>query len=521
MTATVSLGRAILVGSALLLACTDEFESTTPVPIVVARAAGWPDTLLVDDDTTVSVTIQLEGTGATLGGTSIQWTSSDPAALELRSVQASDAGLSDSLHALLQIRMLAHHAGSIVVSALVQRAGLETGELVDTLFVLTRWKAIAAGGFHSCALTVHSEAFCWGGMVSNEDGPAGGMGIGDGLATGQPVPTALLAAPLFQTISAGRAHSCSTASPTGLAYCWGKNANGQLHDGSTTDQLTAVRVLSGRTATSIATGWNTTCLTYEPGIIAPGGGANVECFGSMDLANWTLSSGLFQKYSQISIGFDHACGLTGFQIVCQGANDRGQLGNNDSTPTTRPVRISSDSSFVAVSAGFRSTCALSNHGQVYCWGDNTTGQLGVNLPDSTRLLTPHLVSLADSAIGVYAAGSQGHGPPLIAHACAVTWKGEAYCWGSNSIGQLGIGTFGRNFPQPQRVVSPADGPVSWSSLAVAAGDPPLGDDGGRPIGHTCGLTTRGSVYCWGVDYHGQLGNGSRISTPTPTRVAEP
>ena len=93
------------------------------------------------------------------------------------------------------------------------------------------------------------------------------------------------------------------------------------------------------------------------------------------------------------------------------------------------------------------------------------------------------------------------------HACGVTTGGDAYCWGTNSHGQLGTGD---NVPSevPVEVTDPSGGSVTWASITA----------GGL---HTCSVTNTGVGYCWGRADAGALGNGSTTITNVPTLISDP
>jgi alpha-tubulin suppressor-like RCC1 family protein len=95
--------------------------------------------------------------------------------------------------------------------------------------------------------------------------------------------------------------------------------------------------------------------------------------------------------------------------------------------------------------------------------------------------------------------------------CAVTTTGVAYCWGSNAYGELGIGT--RTGPQACPTVA-----CSTSPIAVAGGLSFVAVSGG--LAHACGVVIAGSVYCWGSNTYGQLGNGTMADTTMPVPVSQ-
>jgi hypothetical protein len=144
--------------------------------------------------------------------------------------------------------------------------------------------------------------------------------------------------------------------------------------------------------------------------------------------------------------------------------------------------------FTSIDAGGSFTCALSDVGEAYCWGDNDSGQLG----DGTRIErhSPVRVSGEHSFSAITVGG---------VHACGLS-LGTAYCWGSNSRGQLGDGTLTDR-------LSPVPVATGLSFRAISAGSD-----------HTCGLTHAGAAYCWGSNLNGQLGDGTSAEerlTPVP------
>src|SRR6266705_816532 len=145
----------------------------------------------------------------------------------------------------------------------------------------------------------------------------------------------------------------------------------------------------------------------------------------------------------------------------------------------------------AIGAGFLHTCGLASTGAASCWGDNSKGQVGSD-PIGSLILIPVAVS-GGRTFSALAAGWT--------HNCGLTSAGAAYCWGDNSIGQLGNGsTTSSSTPVP------VFGGLSFNALAT----------GGA---HSCALTSTGAAYCWGYNAYGQLGNGSTTSSSTPVAIS--
>jgi alpha-tubulin suppressor-like RCC1 family protein len=200
----------------------------------------------------------------------------------------------------------------------------------------------------------------------------------------------------------------------------------------------------------------------------------------------------------IAAGVAHTCALTSAgTILCWGSNEFGQLGNGGTTNVTSPVQlIGLASSAVSIAAGSESTCALTDAGTVWCWGDNSNGQLG-NGTFTESTVPVQVMDPAGNApltdVARIAAGQS--------HACAVTNAGAALCWGDNSKGELGNGS---------EIVSNL--PVAVSGLATGVATIAAGSD------FTCAVTTDGGAKCWGDGVSGQLGNGTSANSTTPSTV---
>jgi len=143
-----------------------------------------------------------------------------------------------------------------------------------------------------------------------------------------------------------------------------------------------------------------------------------------------------------------------------------------------------------LSAGEDHTCILKSNGEAYCWGDNSVGQLGNGSTESS--MTPVAVS-GDLRFESISVGWD--------HACAVTVDNDAYCWGRGRYGRLGNGS-----SENSMIPTAVSGGLSFESVNSG-------------LAHTCGITTDGDGFCWGRNEDGILGNDSVEGSPVPVPVS--
>jgi alpha-tubulin suppressor-like RCC1 family protein len=198
-------------------------------------------------------------------------------------------------------------------------------------------------------------------------------------------------------------------------------------------------------------------------------------------------------FAQISAGGAFACGVTTDQsLYCWGDGAAGQCGNGKlacgATPQLATVKTEK---FLAVSAGGAHACAVAATRLGYCWGADSVGQLG----DTLKVDTIPPDKGVNSTTPVPVRDRSGAFPTFSAisaggrHSCGITTAGTALCWGDGGSGQLGDGV-----QDTSDVAIPAAGAPTLSAISA----------GGR---HTCGLSLLGAALCWGDNTFGQLGTG--------------
>ncbi|HEY4332357.1 MAG TPA: hypothetical protein VGM78_07300, partial [Ilumatobacteraceae bacterium] len=235
-------------------------------------------------------------------------------------------------------------------------------------------------------------------------------------------------------------------------------------------------------------------------LVVPSLAAGVTLLGA-DLHVVFAGSG-FADGSQPTLAageFHHCALLSAGTVTCWGDNGAGQLGDGSTVSTGTPVGVNvitgatPDATATSIAAGSMHTCALMADKTVTCWGDNASGQLGVD-PSLTPLSSTPIAVPGVSDVVAIAAGDS--------HTCAVLTGGSVQCWGANDEGQLGRNT------------GPSD--PSYTAKAVPGLTTVIGASTGTKF--TCALLANGGVSCWGLNDHLQLGRAT-AGGATPVVVA--
>jgi len=302
-----------------------------------------------------------------------------------------------------------------------------------------QYASVQVGDLHVCALTIDGTGLCWGDNITAQ------LGTSDVETRLNP---ALIQTSLkFDSLMLGALHTCGLVS--GKVHCWGANNVGQL-----------------------------------------GIGINGFPAGVPD----SVTGGL--RWHTFGTGGVHNCGTTTDSLTyCWGSGERGQLGEGTTGGQKFwpfPRLVTSDSFFVQVTGGASHSCALTEVGQAWCWGDARFGQIGTG--QFIGEITPALVADGHVFQSIEAGGD---------HTCGVTVAGEGYCWGFGANAQLGYG-----------------GTNSQGSPIVVAGGHTFDfiSAGGA---HSCGHTPTDELWCWGLNDSGQLGDGTTDIALTPVRVNGP
>lgn len=256
---------------------------------------------------------------------------------------------------------------------------------------------------------------------------------------------------MWNGVSLGVQHACATIEGGG-ARCWGANPNGEIGDGTTDDASlgTYVEQLGARLLQAAAS-FLYSCGLERSGLMFCWG---YNGFGALGDGTFTSSStprrvlGRHRGVQQLAAGDTHVCALdSAGSAWCWGDNGAGQMGlGTIGGIRTWPSMVEGlpPVSLTGLAAGGAHSCALTEAGAVYCWGNNSFGQLGNGT--TTTSATPSMVQgLPSAAVDATIGLTAGYD-----FSCALTASGAAYCWGDNAHGQLGNGSTVAS-PLPVRV----------------------------------------------------------------------
>lgn len=340
----------------------------------------------------------------------------------------------------------------------------ETGLTFDGL------EEISLAAFHSCARK-GDVPFCWGERFSGAQAEPPAVANADRAA-----PRAIGNFDVAR-VAAGGPHTCALKS-NGKIACFGHSAFNELGRPNAMDPLCAAP----------------TFYDYQ-------GSANHQCVGTLV----EVMFGALPKTTALVAGEVHSCALADGKVQCWGSSANGQLGRpgaaaaelNAQIVVTDPVNLTAlDGVTALASDGAKHTCALRANG-VVCWGLNDVGQLGAD-----PALLPQRGFAGPAVTGTAGALAVGVAERV---SCAVKSDATVACWGAD-LAALGDGGTAATFT-PVAIKGPLGAGLLTNVVAVAPG-----------ARHACALKKDGSVWCWGKNDRGQLGDGIKVDSAYPVKV---
>ncbi|XP_015200074.1 probable E3 ubiquitin-protein ligase HERC3 isoform X1 [Lepisosteus oculatus] len=290
-----------------------------------------------------------------------------------------------------------------------------------------------------------------------------------------------------------------------MMLCWGNTAAGQLGLGdleTTVYEPRSCKVFSSRGLKEIACGGqHSVFLLHDGSLYSCGsnswgqlghekGGGRPELVGALDA----------QKIAAVCCGEAHSLAVNEQgQVFSWGAGNEGQLGLGTAEETVRVPRLIKklcEHRITQVMCGSKHCLALSKDGQIFAWGQNSNGQLGLGKGEPSKLSPQPLKSLSGIPLAQIAAGGD--------HSFAVSLSGAVFGWGRNSAGQLGL-----NDEQERAVPCHIKSLRTQKVVYISCGDE-----------HTAALTKDGGLFTFGDGSQGQLGHDSTNNEVVPRRVLE-
>jgi alpha-tubulin suppressor-like RCC1 family protein len=353
--------------------------------------------------------------------------------------------------------------------------------------------ALAAGGSTTCAGFPDSVR-CWGVL----------LGTGGTTST---IPMNVQNIGSANQIAVGADHACAIVS--GAVRCWGANDFGQLgHATPATPAASPLAAVPGITdAVQVVVGTRHSCALTRGGSVFCWGANDSGQLGdgSEDTRTDVVQVPGMTNANSISASLLGACAVNSGVVNCWGSDAHGQIGNGapiSLTPVPKPTVATfkgGSITFSSLASGESHNCVVATD-TVECWGAGTFGQIGNSsttdqiLPQKAGLLAPTLVA----AGGAHTCASSIGGTAVTGDDNPTT-KAGLYCWGNNDSGQLGTGTRAQaSAPSSTTPISfPGVDTTAVPFIEIAAG-----------TAHSCALLSGGSLFCWGANDQGEVGNGT-------------
>jgi alpha-tubulin suppressor-like RCC1 family protein len=349
---------------------------------------------------------------------------------------------------------------------------------------------LVRGFEHTCFITA-GQLFCWG------HNQAAQLGLGDKTDRDTPVQVGTAE---WADACGGELHACGVQT-TGQLYCWGANSKGQLGTGDVLERTSPALIDGIADWVAVTCDGQFTCALRQGGALYCWGenlegalGQNDQVLAPDRLTPSVVAQG--SSFRMVSAGQGHACAVRmDGALFCWGRNTSGQGGIAARSPEQLrvPTRVGTASDWLMVAAGQEQTCGIRAGGTLWCWGQDLSGALGLNLTSATFVDTP-------TRVGSMTGWQQVSAARL--HTCGLTATGELYCWGRNVEGQLGTAATG-DANIPMRVGMASD----WQEIVAGAF-------------HSCGRRNSG-VWCWGENDLGQLGLGDAMRRTAPAKLKLP
>ncbi len=351
----------------------------------------------------------------------------------------------------------------------------------------TSWSSVCTGGDHTIAIRSDGTLWGWGCNTFGE--------LGNNSTTESHIPVQESTHSTdWSSLSTGYGHTAAIKS-SGTLWSWGRNDNGQLGDNSTTDSLVAVQEHSMSTDwVSISAGYYHTTAIKSSGTLWAWGNNSRGQLGDDSAVNSSVpvqEDTQSSDWSSVSGGAYHTAAIkTNGTLWSWGWSNYGQLGNGAVIGSLIPKQEVTESTWIMVSGGANHTAAIKSDHTLWCWGYNLYGQLGNNSTTDSYAPVQESTESTDW-VGVDAGG---------VYTAAIKKDGTIWSWGRNDYGQLGNNLTGDSHV-PVQEFTHSD---NWMSLSAG-------------YYHVAAIKIDGTLWSWGGNFSGQLGNNSTATSTVPVQ----
>lgn len=351
---------------------------------------------------------------------------------------------------------------------------------------------------------VGNTLWCWG------DNTNGTIGDNTSTARSSPVQT-VTGGTSWKYAQSGYFHQAGLKTD-GTYWLWGRNQAGQLGDNTTTNKSSPVQtVTAGTNWKQISPGGSFSAGIKTDGTLWLWGDNTVGQLGDNTTTHrsspvQTVSGGT--SWKQVACGYYHTAAIkTDGTLWTWGYNAYGQLGDNTSVRKSSPVQtVSAGTTWLQVTSAIYTTFAIKTDNTLWGWGLNTA--LGVS--GGPGMLGDNTTTNRSSPVQTVSGGTNWKSVAAFCyHTAAIKTDGTLWTWGTNRTGQLGDNTTTHR-SSPVQTVS---GGTNWKQV-VAAGQPPSGSNDE----HTVAIKNDGTLWTWGCNAIGQLGDNTTTNRSSPVQT---
>ena len=398
-------------------------------------------------------------------------------------------------------RLLALAGGGVLAAAILLFV-LFRGGAVSYHPAPAAFRVISVGVWHTVGIREDGSLWAWG---SNKFGQ-----LGDGTTEDHHIPVRIGAERNWASVSAGVSHTVAIRAD-GSLWAWGrKYAETELFDDDTPILVdygySPVQIGADTDWTFVSAGLFHTAAIRADGSLWAWGRKFIwdddyaQDVLAVDHGYTPVQIGTYTNWAYVSAGAFHTVAIRiDGSLWAWGNNEYGQLGDGtggEGHYFDTPIQIGTDTNWGSVSAGGLHTVAIRTDGSLWAWGSNDFGQLGYGTDDEENFIsTPIQVGTYTDWASVSAGGE---------YTIAIRADGSLWVWGSNDSGQLGVGTSGEGhyISTPTRI----EAGTNWAFVFAST------------FAHNIAIGTDGSLWAWGLNYFGKLGDGTTAQRNAPVQI---